>query len=160
MRGITFVTIIILGIVLALTAAGQVTTVKPKPAKDTAAPRMVVKFGPYADSAKVPASTIKQIIKSELKITDVKGSVYNVIAYSLWWKRRDITDDFKTGVPKTIYLYNSVDVKADPHVPLTWQDEIKGNLQSKEELRFDEILVQNVKTKKLYKTNSLTLFIL
>jgi hypothetical protein len=150
----------LLGIVLSFASPGQATTVKPKPVKDTVAPKLQVKFGPYADSAKVPASVIKQIIKSELKITDTKGTVYNLIGFSFSWKRKDITDDFKTGIPKTIYLYNSVDVKSDSHIPASWQDEIKGNVQAKEELRFDEILVQSVKTKTLYKTGPVTLFVL
>jgi hypothetical protein len=145
---------------VSFTSPGQATAAKPKPVKDTSAPKLLVKFGPYADSSKVPAGVVKQIIKSELKITDAKGSAYTLIGFSFSWKRKDITDDFKTGVPKTIFLYNSVDVKSDTHIPASWQEEIKENVQAKEELRFDEILVQNAKTKKLYKTNPVTLFVL
>jgi hypothetical protein len=160
LKGIFFIATILLGIFLSIGSAGQGTAAKPKPVKDTSAPKLMVRFGPYADSAKVPASVIKQIIKSELKITDSKGSAYTLIGFSFSWKRKDMTDDFKTGVPKTVFLYNSVDIKSDPHIPASWQEEIKENVQAKEEFRFDEILVQSTKTKKLYKTSPVTLFVL
>jgi len=160
MKTPALISTIIFTLVFSLHPFAQTMAAKSKPVKDTTASKLVIKFGPYADSSKVPAGVIKQIIKSDLKITDNKGVVYTIIGFSFSWKRKDITDNFKTGTPKTIFLYNSVDVKADTHVPASWQEEIKENVQAKEELRFDEILAQNPKTKKLYKPAPLTLFVL
>ncbi len=137
--------------------------IKPvvKPAVvDTATPVITMKFGAYADSAKLLSSSVKQIIKNELKATDAKGVVYTIIGFSFSWKRKDTTDDLQTGKPKTIFLYNSVDVRAETHIPLSWQQEISGYVQPKEEFRFDAILVQNPKTKKIYKPGTVTLFVL
>lgn len=150
----------IAGMLLSFSSFAQTGPVVKKAMADTTAPTLTVKFGPYADSAKVPSNVIKQIIKGELKVADAKGIAYHIIGFSFSWKRKDITDDFKTGVPKTIYLYNSVDIKADTHVPAAWQTEITNNVQPKEEFRFDEILVQSPRTKRLYKTGTLTLFVL
>jgi len=132
---------------------------KPKIAKDTSAPKLLVKFGPYTDSSKTIVSAMKQLLKNELKVTDNKGGVYTIISFQFAWRKKDITDDFKTGVPKTIFLYNETSITGDAHIPASWQKELQANLQSKEELFFDEILAQNVKTKKLVKPNSLRLLV-
>ena len=140
-------------------ASAQTNVAKPKVGKDTSAPKLIVRFGPYSDSAKTVASAMKQLLKNELKVTDIKGGIYTVVKFSFAWRKKDITDDFKTGVPKTVFLYNETTVVGDSHIPAAWQKELQANLQSKEEIFFDEILVQNTKTKRLVKVPSLRLLV-
>jgi hypothetical protein len=137
----------------------QTNVAKPKVVKDTSAPKLVVKFGPYADSSKTVVSAMKQLLKNELKVTDNKGGIYSIVKFNFAWRKKDVTDDFKTGIPKTIFLYNETSVVGDAHIPDSWQKELQQNLQSKEELFFDEILAQNTKTKQLVKPGSLRLLI-
>jgi hypothetical protein len=141
-------------------AISQNNTAKPKPVNDTVQPKLIVQFGPYKDSSKTLVPAMKQILKNELKITDAKGGMYKVVKFSFAWRKKDITDDFKTGIPRSIYVYNETSITGDAHIPPSWQKELQGALQSKEELYFYEILAQNIKTKKLVKPASLRLLIL
>ncbi|MES2647198.1 MAG: hypothetical protein V4717_10005 [Bacteroidota bacterium] len=141
-------------------ATAQINAAKPKPVKDTIQPKLIVQFGPYKDSSKTLVPAAKQILKNELKITDAKGGIYKVVKFSFAWRRKDLTDDFKTGIPRTIFIYNETSVMGDAHIPASWQKELQGALQSKEELYFYDILAQHSKTKKLVKPASLRLLIL
>ena len=159
MKAARYLLMIFIGMLLSFALPAQPGTAKSKTVKDTAAPRLIVKFGPYTDSSKTLVSAMKQLLKNELKVTDTKGGTYNVVAFKFAWRKKDITDDFKTGVPKTIFLYNETTIVGDSHIPASWQKELQENLQSKEELFFDEILAQNIKTKRLLKPASLRIIV-
>ena len=146
-------------LLFSMMVSAQTNVAKPKVAKDTSAPKLVVKFGPYTDSSKTIISAMKQLLKNELKVTDSKGNAYTIVKFNFAWRKKDITDDFKTGIPKIIFIYNEISVDSDAHIPASWQKELQASLQSKEELFFDEILVQNTKTKKLVKAPSLRLLV-
>ena len=151
---------IFIGLCFSYASLAQSNTAKPKPKTDTSAPGLVVKFGPYTDSSKTIVSAMKQLLKTELKVTDSKGGVYNIVSFDFAWRRKDFTDDFKTGIPKTIFIYNETNVKGDAHIPINWQKELLTSMQSQEELYFYNILAQNAKTKRLFKPAPLRLMIL
>ncbi|CAN5451673.1 hypothetical protein BH10BAC3_BH10BAC3_36900 [soil metagenome] len=160
MRFLKNVFFFFIGLCFSHASLAQNNTVKPKPKIDTTAPKLVIKFGPYGDSSKTLVSAMKQLLKTELKVTDTKGGTYNIISFDFAWRRKDFTDDFKTGIPKTIFIYNETTVRGDSHIPINWQKELQPNMQSQEELFFYNILAQNAKTKRLIKPAPLRLIIL
>ncbi len=138
------------------------TPAKPAAAKTPVAKplKLTVKFGPYSDSSKAFAPDVKLAVKvASLKITDNNGGTWTVISYRLGWRKKDTNDDYKTGKSKTVYIFNAVEVDNNPKIPEGWQKELQASLQPTEQLLFEEILVQDVKTKKTIKAPSLRIFI-
>lgn len=122
--------------------------------------KLTVKFGPYSDSSKAFAPDVKLAVKvATLKITDNNGGTWTVISYRLGWRKKDTNDDYKTGKSKTVYIFNATEVNNDPKVPEGWQKELQASLQPTEQLLFEEILVQDAKTKKTIKAPPLRIFI-
>lgn len=135
--------------------------VKPttKPATDTAKIKLVPKFGAYGDSSKTTVAALKQLLKTQLTVADAKGNTWNVIAFSFAWRQKNVIND-KTGALKTVFLYNETKIVGDNHIPDAWQKEIQESLQSQEEILFDDILAQNIKTKKISKVAPLRIMVL
>lgn len=147
--------------VLVIPAAAQS---KPlaKPGKDTAMGplKLFPKLGPFGDSSKVLVSVAKQLVHTPLKVIDNKGGTYQVVAFTFAWRKKDSTDNLKTGASSIIFTYNATSILGTDTIPATWQQELKAFMQPKEEILFDEILVQHLKTKKLIKGPSLRLLLL
>jgi hypothetical protein len=118
-------------------------------------------FGPYSNGSKAFATDIKRLLltKPNIKLKDSKGTIYVVTSFELLWKKKDITDDIRTGKRKTVYQYAGGNVKGNA-LPDEWQKEINSFLQKGEEITFDKILYQDVVNKKTYKAPPLTITIL
>jgi hypothetical protein len=120
------------------------------PKKDTvkAYPKFVSSFGPLK-TGKVLTIDFKKILTSELKVKDQKNKQYVILSFTLSWYKNVISDNTKTGKKVTIKEYNGTYV-AGAKIPQAWIDEIKEFAQSKEEIQFETIMVQDVKTKVKY----------
>jgi hypothetical protein len=144
-----------LAIVLATflcTASGYAQTVsaKPKAAADTAKTvKFTVAFGPYKKDMKPLVADFKRVLNADLKVTDQQGTAWTVVSYRLGWRRREFSDDARTGKRKIVYLYNGKDVNNASKIPADWQAEMNEFLQATEEILFEEIIVQHPKTKKM-----------
>lgn len=132
----------------------------PKPTPAAASKKLVLtpKFGAYTDSSKPFATDLKQIMKAELRVTDNTGTVWTIVTYRLGWRKKEMSDDYKTGQRKTVNTFNAVTVDNSGKIPEGWQKELSENLQAGEQLLFEEIIAQDPKTKKMMKVSSLRLF--
>lgn len=143
-------------------AKAKPATATPKlTAADTAMPKMLVRFGPYKKGMPVLISDWKQVLNAELKVTDTAtGTSMQVVSFRFGWRKKEASDDIKTGKRKIIANFQAVDVYDSPRIPEAWQAEMKENVQTKEELMFEAIIVQHPKTKKLYQAPPLFLKLL
>lgn len=142
---------------------------KPKPAAaipkltaaDTAMPKMQVRFGPYKHGMQVLISDWKLALNAPLVVTDTAtGTALQVVSFRFGWRKKEFSDDIKTGKRKIIANFQAVDVYDSPRIPEAWQAEMKEYVQSKEELMFEAIIVQHPKTKKFYQAPPLFLKLL
>jgi hypothetical protein len=111
--------------------------------------KLTTKFAAYADSSKPFLTDFKQILKADLKVTDNNGGTWTIVTYRLGWRRKEVNDDYKTGQRKTIFQFYAKTVDNSSKIPAEWQKEMSEGLQAGEHLLFEEIIVQNPKTKKM-----------
>jgi hypothetical protein len=140
-------------------ASNLVAQDKPAAAKpDTSkAITFTVQFGPYKKGIPVLVDDMKRLLNADLKVTDNKGQAWTIVSYRLGYRKKDTNDDWKTGKRKTILVFNAVDVQNSPKIPAAWQKSMLESLQSGEEILFEQIIAQNIKTKKMMMPPSLTL---
>lgn len=131
-----------------------------KPAGKTEAQKPVVflvKFGPYKNNMPIVLTDLKRALNTELKVTDsATGLAYQVISFRLGWRKKEPSDDYKTGKKKIITSFNAVDVYNNTRIPAAWQTELSENAKSTDELLFEAIYVQHPTSKKMYQAPSLT----
>lgn len=123
------------------------------PKKPAAAPaahtavKLQPKFGPFGANSTVFATDFKQLLNAELKITDsISGLQWQVIKFRLGWRRRDVSDDIRTGKKKIVFLYNAVEVFDKTRMPEAWQKEMATGLQATEEISFESIIAKHPTT--------------
>lgn len=143
-------------LVLALNAHAQST----KPASKTEAVKPVVflvKFGPYKNNMPIILTDLKRALNTELKVTDsATGQAFDVISFRFGWRKKEPSDDYKTGKKKIITSFNAVDVYNKTRIPEAWQLELGESAKSTDELLFEAIYVQHPVSKKMYQVPSLT----
>lgn len=132
----------------------------PSKSKVDSTKRVVLqaKFGPFANGSDVLAGDFKVIAGGELKVIDsTSGTAWTVVKFRLGWRRRELSDDIKTGKKKVIYNFNATDVYDSNKIPLAWQNEMKTNIQPTEEVLFESIYVQHPTTKRMMECPPITL---
>ncbi len=131
-------------------------TTSSKSATDTTKHQLfTVKFGPYKLGMVVLAEDLKRLVNAELKVTDSLGVVWQPVTFRLGWRKRDYSDDIKTGKRKVGYFFNATEVLNSSKIPASWQQEMSEMLQPGEEVMFEEIIVQHPKTKKMMQAPTL-----
>ena len=119
--------------------------------------KLTTKFAAYTDSSKPFLTDFKQILKADLKVTDNNGGTWTIVTYRLGWRRKEVNDDYKTGQRKTIFQFYAKTVDNSSKIPPEWQKEMSETLQTGEHLLFEEIIVQDPKTKKMMQAPALHL---
>lgn len=138
--------------VISVGAFGQAGKQAPKPKADTTSKRIVLKakFGPFGHGSDVFVTDFKVMAGGELKVVDsVSGTQWKVVRYRLGWRKREASDDYRTGKKKLIYNFVATEVYDSNKIPSAWQNEMKANLQPTEEVSFETIYVQHPVTKKI-----------
>ncbi len=117
-------------------------------------------LGPYS-VGKALNSDIKRLMSMNpvIKVKDTKGNEYKVISYEVTWKRKEMSDDFKTGKPKTVYYMVGTDVRSN-QLPESFRTQISTDIKAGEELGFTNILYTDPKKKTNYKGPDILISIL
>lgn len=127
-----------------------------------ASPVFTASMGMYAGKAKALSSDVKKLVNTNptVKVKDAKGVEYKVVGFEVTWRRKEISDDIKTGKPKVVYYMVGADVKA-AQLPELLRKQIASDLQASEELALSNILYFDPKTKVSRRaTNEIVLSIL
>jgi len=143
---------------------GLTTSVDAQATKPTAKTEILkpvvflVKFGPYKNNMQIVLTDIKRAVNTELKVTDsASGLAYQVISFRFGWRKKEPSDDYKTGKKKIITSFNAVDVYNNTRIPEAWQLELTESAKSTDEFLFEAIYVQHPTTKKMYQVPSISL---
>lgn len=135
---------------------------KPKPAIpliDTLKPlRLQPQFGIWkATNSTAFVADFKKALALELKVKDsASGVLFAVQGFRLGWRKKEASDDYKTGRRKVITTFNAVQVDG-AKLPEAWQKEMNDALQATEEVLFEQIMVLHPVTKRLYMAPSLVI---
>lgn len=123
--------------------------------------KLTASFGAYTNGGKAFAADLKRLLNAnpQLKLKDDKGVFYNVVSFEITWKKKDISDDIRSGKQKTVYYYVGGNIKGNVLTD-SWKEEIKGFVQKDEEITFGTILYFDAKKKVNVKGSSLVLTIL
>ena len=127
-----------------------------------AKPLFTATVGIYSGTAKALNSDVKRLmtVNPVVKVKDSKGTEYKVVAFEVTWKRKEISEDLKSGKPKVVFYMVGADVKTN-QLPDMLRQQISSNLQAGEEIMLTNILYTDPKKKINYKaSNSITLTIL
>ena len=139
---------------------------KPKPkattparsAADTLMPKLQTRFSAYRQGMPVFVADFKRILNAELVITDSTTGVKMMVkSFRFGWRRKEASDDIRTGKRKIISTFSAVDVSDKSQLPAAWQKELNEYLQPKEEVLFEAIIVQHPTTKKMFQAPSMVL---
>lgn len=133
-------------------ALSQSTKQSSKSKADTTQKRVVLKakFGPFGKGSDVLVSDFKVIVGGELKVVDsLSGTAWKVVKYRLGWRKKEMSDDYRTGKKKILFNYTATDVYESNRIPTAWQNEMKANIQATEEVSFESIFVQHPVSKKM-----------
>ncbi len=123
--------------------------------------KLIASFSAYTNGGKAFASDLKRLLNAnpQLKVKDEKGVFYNVVSFEITWKKKDISDDIRSGKQKTVYYYVGGNIKGNVLTD-SWKEEIKSFLQKDEEITFGMILYYDAKKKVNVKCPPLVLTIL
>jgi hypothetical protein len=130
---------------LAMAPAANAQSTKPAGKTEALKPVVfLVKFGPYKNNMPIVLTDLKRALNTELKVTDsVTGQAYEVISFRFGWRKKEPSDDYKTGKKKIITSFNAVDV-------------YNKTAKSTDELIFEAIYVQHPVSKKMYQVPALS----
>ena len=107
------------------------------------------RFGPFQDSMTPLADDFRKLAAAgSLIVTDtVSKQQWKVISYQLNWKRKEVSDNFKTGKSEFISNLVGTTVHNSSKIPEVWAKEMGEYLQPAEQIYFDRIIVQHPTTK-------------
>jgi len=104
---------------------------------------LTIRFGPYRDEAKALAEDFKKLLNAEIIVTDSAGTKWKVIEYNVGWRRREASDDTRTGVRKNITTYSAEKIEDSTRLTAIWQKQLKENLKSGEVISFEDVWVEH-----------------
>lgn len=118
------------------------------PASDTAK-RYVLKarFGPFTGAGPVLPTDFIKLVDTKLIVTDQEGTVWPVYAFRFGWTRKEISDDWRTGKRKSIDNYYATQVNEADTLPRAWKESLKESLKAGETIGFEQIIVENPRTR-------------
>jgi hypothetical protein len=106
-------------------------------------------LGINQNGAQVTADEGNQLVGLPLKIVDDKNNVYPISTYRFLYKRKGYIIDDETG--KKDVSFNIVADRFDKTpLPKVWIDNIKGRLQTDEQLYFFDIVVKDKEGREFY----------
>jgi hypothetical protein len=134
---------------------------KPDTAKGVK-PVFTASMGMFNGTSKALGADVKRLVAANpvIKVKDAKGGEYKVVAFEVTWKRKELSDDVKTGKPKTVFYMVGTDVRGN-QLPDILKQQIGSSLQAGEEVMLSNILYLDA-TKKINAkaSNNITISIL
>ena len=126
----------------------------------TVKPVITSYMGPYS-GGKALSGDIKKLmgLNPAVKVKDAKGVEHKVISYEITWKKKEISDDIRTGKPKTVFYMVGADVKSNL-LPESWRTEINAGIKAGEEIGISNILYNDAKQKMNYRAPDIVIAIL
>lgn len=106
-------------------------------------------LGVNQNGAQVTADEGNQLIALPLKITDDKNNSYTIDSYQFLYKQKSYILDDETGKKETTFTLAADRFYATP-LPKVWIDNIKGRLQTDEQLYFFDIVVKDKQGRKFF----------
>ncbi|MGV3766098.1 MAG: hypothetical protein ACO1NW_08230 [Chitinophagaceae bacterium] len=98
-------------------------------------------------SATAPASLLKALIDSALRVSDNKGVKYEVESFEFTYRQKDEFTNDETG--KKEVLFRTVQHKAEGALlPELWRNTIRERLKKDETLWFEKIIIKNKEGKR------------
>ena len=111
-------------------------------------PKFSVRFGPYNGTIPTLTDDIKKLVGTELIVTDQQGQRWNTVAFRFGWNKREESVDIKTGRKKTVSNFDATDVDSSSRIPEAWQNALKENIRSGEDLIFERIIIEHPGSKR------------
>lgn len=103
-------------------------------------PVVLPSFGPYYDQMSADLSDLKKLLKSPLKVRDTANDLsFEIIRFRLGWRRKEPSDDIRTGRRKIITTFQAVEIEGTPYLPAAWQKELAESMQRGEHLMYEDI---------------------
>jgi hypothetical protein len=132
----------------ALQAQGSTQPVAAPATTDTAK-RYVLKarFGPFTGAGPVLLTDLIKLVDTKLIVTDQEGTVWPVYSFRFGWTRKESSDDWRTGKRKIIDNYYATQVNEADTLPRAWKESLKESLKAGETIGFEQIIVENPRSK-------------
>ncbi|MEO9022594.1 MAG: hypothetical protein ABI237_19545 [Ginsengibacter sp.] len=106
-------------------------------------------LGVNLNGAQVTVDEANQLVGLPLKIVDDNNTAYNIDSYQFLYKQKSYVRNDETGEKEVSFTIKSDRFKATP-LPKIWIDNIKGQLQTDEQLYFFDIVVKDKKGREFF----------
>jgi hypothetical protein len=106
-------------------------------------------LGTSQNGAMVTSDDGNQLVSSPLKVVDEKNKSYPIVSYRFMYKQKSYVTNDETGKKEASYTLTADRFNFTP-LPKLWIDNIKGRLQSDEQLYFFDIIVKDTEGRQFF----------
>ncbi len=99
-------------------------------------------LGINQNGAKVTVDEANELVGLPLKVVDAKNNVYPIVSYRFLYRQKTIIVNDETGKKEVAFTIVADRFQTTP-LPKVWIDNIKGRLQTEEQLYFFDIVVKD-----------------
>jgi hypothetical protein len=122
------------------------TAAKPVPVKP---PKLTASIGNFRDTMSIAVKDAGNIVGLPLKITDDKGTLYQISSYRFLYRQVVTSEDEQTGKPYSTYAVKSSLFTTTP-LPPVWINMLQERLRAGEEFIFFDVIGKNAKGQVFY----------
>ena len=115
-------------------------------------PKLITSLGNFKDTMFVPPQVADSLLGISFKISDAKNTPYSISSYSFLYRKIVATEDEQTGKVSNTTSVKSSLFKASP-LPQLWQNVIRENLRTGEELLFFDVIAKDAQGRVMYAPN-------
>ena len=119
---------------------------KPVPVKP---PKLTASVGNFKDTMSIAVKDAGKIVGLPLKITDDKGTPYQISSYRFLYRQVVTSEDEQTGKPYSTYAVKSSLFTTTP-LPAAWINMLQERLRAGEEFIFFDVIGKNAKGQVFY----------
>ena len=115
-------------------------------------PKLITSLGNFKDTMFVSPQVADSLLGISFKISDAKNTPYSISSYSFLYRKIVATEDEQTGKVSNTTSVKSSLFKASP-LPQLWQNVIRENLRTGEELLFFDVIAKDAQGRVMYAPN-------
>ena len=115
-------------------------------------PKLITYLGNFKDTMFVSPQVADSLLGVSFKISDAKNTPYSISSYSFLYRKIVATEDEQTGKVSNTTSVKSSLFKASP-LPQLWQNVIRENLRTGEELLFFDVIAKDAQGRVMYAPN-------
>ena len=115
-------------------------------------PKLITSLGNFKDTMFVSPQVADSLLGISFKISDAKNTPYSISSYSFLYRKIVATEDEQTGKVSNTTSVKSSLFKASP-LPQLWQNVIRENLRTGEELLFFDVIAKDPQGRVMYAPN-------